>query len=210
MHQIVYDCNHAAMSQSAENINALIARWYKAFQDDLILVGRRAGYAGDELKDLLHQFFLNLMEKNIDFSGITNPRSYLQTAFKRRLIDHYRSEKRYLRHHSMYVVQDEYPPSVQELLEKVQINAALMEKVRNVCNKLPSTCRTVILLKYGEGLSNDEIVQRTSLSRRTIYNSLFKAIKQLRKELADANDPQFIALIPVFLCLCMSDMIFRG
>ncbi|MFT3948739.1 MAG: sigma-70 family RNA polymerase sigma factor [Agriterribacter sp.] len=198
------------MSQSAENINTLIAGWYEAFQGDLLLVGRRLGYTGEELNDLLHQFFLTLMEKNIDFSGIANPRSYLQTAFKRRLIDHYRSEKRYLRHHSMYVVPDEYQPSVQESLEKIQTNSALIEKVRNVCNKLPATCRTVILLKYGEGLSNEEIEQRTGLSRRTIYNSLFKGIKILRRELADPNAPHLFTLIPLLLSLFVNDFLTRN
>ncbi|MCC6287954.1 MAG: sigma-70 family RNA polymerase sigma factor [Chitinophagaceae bacterium] len=200
----------SAMNQTAENINTLIAGWYEAFQGDLLLVGQRLGYTGEELNDLLHQFFLNLMEKNIDFSDIENPRPYLQTAFKRRLIDHYRSEKRYSRHHSLYVVPDEYQPSVQELLEKVQANTALIEKVRKVCNRLPGTCRTIILLKYGEGLSNEEIEQKTGLSRRTIYNNLFKAIKKLRKELADTNDLQFMALVPALLCLCINDMILRG
>lgn len=198
------------MSQSAENINTLIAGWYKAFQDDLLLVGRRLGYSGEELNDLLHQFFLTLMEKNMDFSGIVNPRSYLQTAFKRRLIDHYRSEKNYLRHHALYVVPDEYQPSVQELIEKIQTNSALIEKVRNICNKLPATCRTVILLKYGEGLSNEEIAQKTGLSRRTIYNSLFKGIKTLRKELMDTNTPHFFTFIPVLLSLLANDILIKN
>lgn len=198
------------MSQSAENINTHIAAWYNSFQDDLLLVGQRLGYTGDELNDLLHQFFLHLMEKNINFSDISNPRAYLQTAFKRRLIDHYRSERRYLRHHSLYVVPDEFQPSVQELLEKVQTNTALIERVRNICNTLPSTCRTVILLKYGEGLSNEEIEQRTGLSRRTIYNSLFKSIKTLRKELADTPASHLFSLIPLLLCLCVHDILIKS
>ncbi len=198
------------MSQSAENINTLIAGWYEKFQEDLILVGRRLGYTGEELNDLLHQFFLSLMEKNIDFSGIVNPRTYLQTAFKRRLIDHHRSEKSYLRHHALYVVQDEYQPSVQELLEKIQSNNALIEKIRNICNKLPATCRMVILLKYGEGLSNEEIQQRTGLSRRTIYNNLFKGVKKLRKELTDANTPHFFALVPLALSLLSIDLLVKN
>lgn len=187
------------MSQGAENINTSIAGWYQSFQDDLLVVGRRLGYGVEELNDLLHQFFLELMEKKIDYSGIVNPRAYLQTAFKRRLIDHYRSEKRYLRHHSLHIVQDEYQPSVQELLEKIQSNAALIHRVRNICDTLPASCRTIVLLKYGEGLSNEEIEQRTGLSRRTIYNNLFKAIKILRKELTQTDMAIYLSLLPFVL-----------
>lgn len=198
------------MNQNAENINNQIACWYEAFQSDLLIVGHRLGYAGDELNDLLHQFFLDLMEKQIDFSGITNPKAYLQTAFKRRLIDQYRLEKRYLRHHSLYVVQDEYQPSAQELIEKIQANSELMARVREICNKLPATCRTVILLKYGEGLSNEAIEQKTGLSRRTIYNSLFKAIKILRKEFSGPHNVPFSGLITLLLPLCLNGFLIKG
>ncbi|MGN6439399.1 MAG: RNA polymerase sigma factor [Agriterribacter sp.] len=187
------------MSQGAENINTSIAGWYKTFQNDLLVVGQRLGYGVEELNDLLHQFFLELMEKKIDYSGIVNPRAYLQTAFKRRLIDHYRSEKRYLRHHSLYIVQEEYQPSVQELLEKVQSNATLIQKVRSICDRLPASCRTIVLLKYGEGLSNEEIEQRTGLSRRTIYNNLFKAIKILRKELSPTDMATYLSVLPLLI-----------
>lgn len=198
------------MNQNAENINDQIACWYEAFQSDLLVVGHRLGYAGDELNDLLHQFFLDLMEKKIDFSAITNPKAYLQTAFKRRLIDHYRLEKRYLRHHSMYVVQNEYQPSAQELIEKIQANSELMVRVRDICNRLPATCRTVILLKYGEGMSNEAIEQRTGLSRRTIYNSLFKAIKILRKEFSGTHNAQFSGLLTLLLPLCLNGILIKG
>lgn len=198
------------MNQNAENINDQIACWYEAFQSDLLIVGHRLGYAGDELNDLLHQFFLDLMEKKTDFSGIANPKAYLQTAFKRRLIDHYRQEKRYLRHHSMYVVQDEYQPSAHELIERIQANSELIARVRDICNKLPATCRTVILLKYGEGLSNEAIEQKTGLSRRTIYNSLFKAIKIMRKEFSGAHNAQFPGLITLLLPLCLNGLLIKG
>lgn len=198
------------MSQKAENINIQIAGWYETFQTDLIVVGQQMGYQGDELHDLLHQFFLDLMEKKIDFSGIVNPKAYLQTAFKRRLIDHYRSNKTRSRYHSLYVVQDEYQPPVQELIEKIQTNSELMKRVRNICINLPATCRTVIFLKYGEGLSNDEIEQKTGLSRRTIYNSLFKAIKILRKEFSDTNGSDFIGFITLLLPLCIGSLLIKG
>lgn len=198
------------MSENAENINIQVASWYETYQNNLLVVGQQMGYAGDELHDLLHQFFLDLMEKKIDFSGIANPRAYLQTAFKRRLIDHYRSKKSRLRHHSLYVVRDEYQPSAQEQIEKIQANNELTKRVRDICNQLPATCRTVILLKYGEGLSNEEIEQKTGLSRRTIYNSLFKAIKILRKEFSENDGSDFIGFITLLLPLCIGSLLIKG
>lgn len=125
------------MDQSVENINTVVGGWYKTFLSDLVATGQQMGYRGAELDDLLHQFFLDLIEKKINFSEVINPRSYLQTAFRRRLIDYYRSRKSHSRHYSMYVMQDNYQSSPQEQMEKIQSNSKLIARLREMCSKLP-------------------------------------------------------------------------
>lgn len=193
------DCCATAMNEGAQNMNAQVAGWYQTYQQDLLLVGYRLGYKREELDDLLHQFFLDLMEKNLDFATVDSPRSYLQTAFKRRLIDYHRSQKRQESRSLLYVVQDHFQPSVQEIIEKIQSDKALIERVRKACNKMPRTCKMVILLKYGEGMTNDQIEQATGLSRRTVYNNLFKGIKILRKELKHIDASLLFMIIPLLL-----------
>lgn len=187
------------MNEGAQNMNIQVAAWYETFRQELLLVGYRLGYSGEELNDLLHQFFLDIMEKHIDFSKINTPRSYLQTAFRRKLIDHHRSQKRQANKATLYVVQDDYEPSVQEIIEQIQSDKALIEKVIMICDKMPNTVKLVISLKYGEGLTNEQIQQITGLSRRTVYNSLFKGIKQLRRELQDTPKTTFFILLPLAL-----------
>ena len=50
-------------------------------------------------------------------------------------------------------------------------------------NKLPARLRQLLLMKYYENLSYEEIADRTGLSLRTIYNKNHEAITRLRQDL---------------------------
>ena len=172
------------MSNSIRNTTLEINELYEFCKPTLFNIGLRLGYNREELKDLVNQFFLDMLEKKIDFSSVTNPQAYLVTAFKRKLIDYYRNNKQRLHAGKLYVVENEYEPSVQEALERVQGNTALIDKIKVAYEKLPARCRKVIFLKYYEGAGTDEIAEQTGLSKRTIYNNLFTGISLLRNELS--------------------------
>jgi len=175
------------MSNSIRNTNLQINELYECCKPTLFNIGLRLGYNREELKDLVNQFFLEMLEKKIDFSSVTNSQAYLVTAFKRKLIDYYRNNKQRARAGKLYVVENEYEPSVQEALEKIQGNTALIDRIKIAYEKLPARCRKVIFLKYYEGAGTDEIAEQTGLSKRTIYNNLFTGISQLRNQLETAG-----------------------
>jgi len=106
----------------------------------------------------------------------------------------------------LYVVENEYEPSVQEALERIQGNTALIDKIKVAYDKLPARCRKVIFLKYYEGAGTDEIAEQTGLSKRTIYNNLFTGISMLRNELEAAGHgmapTSLIMLIGLLLTIC--------
>lgn len=156
---------------------------YESCKPALHTIGTRFGYGEEELKDLINQFFLDMLEKEVDFSPVSNPEAYIYTAFKRKLIDHYRKNKQQLQMGKLYVVENVYEPSVQEAMEKLQGNAELMRKIMVAYDKLPARCRKVIFLKYYKGAGTDEIAEQTGCSRRTVYNNLFTGITLLRNEL---------------------------
>jgi hypothetical protein len=67
-----------------------------------------------DLGDIISQFILDLLEKNIAHHTIRNPQAYLSTAFRRKLIDHYRKVR--IKKNSF------------DSLEASQINAGKMTK----------------------------------------------------------------------------------
>jgi hypothetical protein len=46
--------------------------WYETFQYTFMNMGLRLGYQHDEVKDMIDQFFLDLLEKKIDPASIKN------------------------------------------------------------------------------------------------------------------------------------------
>lgn len=62
---------------------------------------------------------------------------------------------------------------------------ALMQIVETKIRKLPSVCRQVYSLHLFEGLTVDEIVEKSSLTKRAVESYLFQARKKIRKEVVE-------------------------
>jgi len=193
---------------AAENTANQVEYWYGAFRSHFIDIGLKLGYKKEELSDIISQFFLDLLEKNIDPLTIDNPQAYLSTAFRRKLVDHYRNSVK-----NQFVDADKIPeeysePSVQHRLEQVQANTELISQIRSAYKKLPNRCQKVIYLKFYEGLTTEQIVEKTGLNKRSVYNNLFEGIKILRAELTQTHTGvQFAALLS-FLPLVAATTIF--
>jgi RNA polymerase sigma-70 factor (ECF subfamily) len=54
-----------------------------------------------------------------------------------------------------------------------------------VNNNLPEKCRTIFILSRVEGKSNQEIADLLNISKKTVENQLYHALKVLRTKLAD-------------------------
>ncbi len=160
-----------------------IQNWYESFRIHFMNMGLKLGYKEDEINDFINQFYLDLLEKNVNSSSIINPRAYLSVAFKRKLIDHYRKNNKSQFINAEDIINEMEIPSIQETLEQVQTNTELIDKVREAYQKLPARCQKVIDLKFYKGLSTEQIAAQTGLSKRTVYNNMFEGVKLLRAEL---------------------------
>lgn len=168
---------------TAFNTSSRVEYWYEPCRQQFFAMGVKLGYGNHETDDIISQFFLSLLEKNIDLSGISNPKAYLAVAFKRKLIDYYRKT-----HPGQFVdtgkLEEELAePSIQDTLEQLQSNKELIQKIRAAYKKIPLRCQKVIYLKFYKGLTTDQIAEQTGLSKRSVYNNLFEGVKLLRSEL---------------------------
>ncbi len=160
---------------------------YQQHYNYLVFVGLKNGMDLCAVKDNINQTFLGFLEKGTDFSKISNVKSYILTSFRRKLIDTYRIEQKY-KMESLDDFSDAWSePSVEELMLNSQALEELKEKLSRIYEGLPRRCQTVIFLKYYEGLSNEEIAERSSLTIRSVYNNLFEGIKRMREEMAKEN-----------------------
>ncbi|HKO80389.1 MAG TPA: sigma-70 family RNA polymerase sigma factor [Chitinophagaceae bacterium] len=182
--------------------------WYESFRSHFMAMGLRSGYHKEEISDLISQLFLDLLEKNIDPRTINNPQAWLSTAFRRKLIDHYRSSSKNRFIDAGKILEEYAVPSVQDTLEQVQANAELVAQIRKAYKKLPNRCQKVIYFKFYKGLTTEQIADQTGLNKRTVYNNLFEGVKLLRKELNQQFPGfQFAAMLSI-LPLLPTDISF--
>ncbi len=103
-------------------VSELLDKWYQTFQCNFMNIGLKFGYRQDEVHDFINQFFLDLLEKKIDLTTINNPKAYLLTAFRRKLVDNYRQSTK----KRLIVIKGDHEnytqPSIQEALEQIESN----------------------------------------------------------------------------------------
>ncbi|MFT3904198.1 MAG: sigma-70 family RNA polymerase sigma factor [Niabella sp.] len=157
----------------------LIHSWYISFRAKLQAIACYFGYTAEEAEDIVHQFFLDLLQKSIT-DNIQNPEAYLVTAFKRKLIDlHRRNQHK----ESPYKIESFYIPSTQEIIEQLETNEHLVNYIAEAYKKLPARYRKVIYMKYYKGYTTEKIVSLTGFTHQTVYNNLSKGIQHLRQNL---------------------------
>lgn len=95
--------------------------------------------------------------------------------------DHFRYTEVRIRH------KDTIPKPVQSHYDDPQKSQELNElqnKINRIVNEqLPEKCREIFVLSRIEGLANKEIAAILDLSKRTVENQLYRALKILKKHL---------------------------
>ena len=184
-----------------------VQNWYESFRIHFMNMGLKLGYEEDEINDFINQFYLDLLEKNVDSKDIVNPRAYLSVAFKRKLIDHYRKNGKSQLISAEDIINEIQIPSIQETMEQVQANTELIAKIREAYKKLPARCQKVMDLKFYKGLSAEQIARQTGLSKRTVYNNMFEGVKLLRTELNKVSPSIHLAALLSLLPLMVAGSI---
>lgn len=167
------------------DIHLEVHDWYKAYHSLFINMALSYGYTQEEAGDIVSQFYLDLLEKPME--GITHPKAYLSTAFRRKLIDRHRAAKKEVVVTHAIAPEQYIEGSAQEKLEQIQANTELIKQLRNAYQKLPERCRKVIYLKFYKGLTTEQIAAQTGLTKRTVYNNLFEGVKLLRLSLNNSS-----------------------
>lgn len=67
-----------------------------------------------------------------------------------------------------------------------EINSVELQfKIFEIIEELPSKCKMIFKMNRFEGIKNDDIAASLNLSKRTVETQISKALKILRKRLAD-------------------------
>jgi len=155
---------------------------YNSMYFHLIRFGLKINADDELVKDCVNQVFLNLWDKRARLVPVDNVKSYLMTSLKRCMLD----QLAYLDKMSVAVTnmtagaaQNEL--SYEEIIIQLQDNDEMRNKLRLAIAKLTPRQMELIQLRFFEGLSYEQIAEKTSQTVKTAYNTIYDAIKTLRK-----------------------------
>jgi len=148
----------------------------------LIRFGLKINPDDELVKDCVNQVFLNLWDKRTKLNPVENVKSYLMTSLKRCMLDQLAYIDR-TNHalHQMGETGESNELSYEEIMIGVQQDEELKNKLKIAIGQLTPRQFELIQLKFFEGLSYDQIAERTSQTVKTAYNTVYDAIKTLRK-----------------------------
>ena len=143
----------------------------------------------DVAEDIVSEFFLNLLNKNLHFSTEVSLRAYLFTSVKNRSLD-------YIKHKEVEnrFVQNAFNETVFVDGWEKRLDEELMDILFAEIRRLPKRCREIFLLHL-DGLSNEEIAVRCNVSIETVKTQKKRAKKAIKDNLERKKDINLYILL---------------
>ena len=133
--------------------------------------------------DIVQETFLRVWKHRNSIKPNQSFFSYIAKISNNLCMDYFRHENVKLRH------QEHIPQPTQSGVDNpaIQYESKILEdKIHSIVNNsLPEKCREIFILSRVNGLANKEIAELLEVSRRTVENQLYRALKVLRSKLKD-------------------------
>lgn len=184
---------------------------YRKYYHSLLFIGLKEIKDAGLVKDAIQQQFLYLWEKRESIQEAKNVRSYLITSFLRKLTSDWKKLEKTgnlqvaWSHHS-----GEPLPTPEECLIAKDDHKQLYKILTYHINALPARQKELIVLKFYEGFTYEEIVQKTGLTHRSVYNKIYEALKKLKLELEKEHASYSTALSVMLPLLLASSSIISS
>jgi RNA polymerase sigma-70 factor, ECF subfamily len=155
---------------------------FREYYAILCAFARKFVQDGDVAEEMVQELFMQLWDKRQSLQSDTSIRSYLFTAVRNSCLNHIKHLSVRERHEA-HTRQQAVPFSSDplEALEQAELQARLHLAIED----LPDRCGEIFKLSRYEGLKYEEIAQQLQLSPRTVEVQIGKALRFLRKALAE-------------------------
>jgi RNA polymerase sigma-70 factor (ECF subfamily) len=132
-------------------------------------------------QDIVQETFLKVWLNRDKLKPEQSFFSYIARISRNLIKDHYKHQQVRTKH------QNSLPKPSESAYDNPEaaFNLSILEQQIHsiVKNHLPGKCRTVFILSRIEGKSNQEIADMLQISKKTVENQLYHAMKVLRKKL---------------------------
>ena len=159
---------------------------YKSLYYDMVNFGIRVCGDAETAGEATDQVFITIWEKHDQLSRVDNVPAYIRTFLKRKIL-RLLERKRKINYalHNAGAEGEWMEMSYEEFIVKVQTDELVRYKLKTALEKLTFRQKQLIHLKFFDGLSYEQIAEQTNQTIKTAYNTVYDALKVLRKELKD-------------------------
>jgi RNA polymerase sigma factor (sigma-70 family) len=168
----------------AEGDNRSFLLLYHTHYQALFCYGFSLSADRELTKDCIQELFVEIWGTRSSLNkDVKNVRSYLFTWLRRK-ISH--ESARLAKESVFYEATEESGSTVasyEEMLIAFQQSDEKKEQLRSALAKLTTKQLEIIKLKFFENLSYRAIAARKSLTPRTVYNTIYESIRQLRESM---------------------------
>ncbi|MEQ9468259.1 MAG: RNA polymerase sigma-70 factor [Ekhidna sp.] len=136
----------------------------------------------DDCKDIVHNVFINLWQRQDEIDLTTSLKPYLFKSVHNRCLNHLRDRKKIVSHEieidnekvTAYIESRDY-------LEESELQARIVDAV----DALPEKTKRIFKLSRFEGKKYLEIAEIEGISVKTVEDQMSKALRLLREKLKD-------------------------
>lgn len=160
-----------------ENNRAAYNEIYNRYWKKMLLVAWNHSRNEELAKDIVQEVFITLWEKRQqqDIQGLS---AFLATAVKYQVFKHYRKEQR-----RAALARENYTVETTSQDEALLEARFLKDLIDGIVEEMPEKCRLVFHYSRNLGLNNHEIAEQTDVTRKTVENTLNRALRIIRGQL---------------------------
>ncbi|HEY0271565.1 MAG TPA: sigma-70 family RNA polymerase sigma factor [Chitinophaga sp.] len=165
---------------------------YNRYWKKMLLVAWNHSRNDALAQDMVQEVFIDLWEKRQN-QDIQHLPAFLATAVKYQVFKHYRREQRRSK-----LAQERY--TLDEAgQDEARLEARfLQDLIHGIMEEMPEKCRLVFHYSRILGLSNHEIAAQTAVTKKTVENTLNRALRIIRGQLKNHGIP-LLAIVQLFL-----------
>lgn len=154
---------------------------YNQYVQALFIYGLQFTTDKELLKDCIQDIFVKMYCARAHLLHVSNVNSYLYAALKNRLINSLNREKIYLKSIDISEASSDEGNMVEPNIIYKEEELQKQNKIDTMMNLLTPQQRKVVVYRYVEGLSLEDISLKTGVKYQSIQNTLQRAIKKIKK-----------------------------
>lgn len=153
-----------------------VAFWFKSYYNELYTFAVKQTNCTSLAKDLVQETFISAIQSFDSFKNLSTPKTWLYSILKRKIIDNYRTENKYVLQEQM---EDDAEIEDTNLLDDKEF----LRSLKRALASLPRQWRRIVVAKHYDGKSTAEICETFHISAENYWQIIHRSKQLLKKQI---------------------------